>query len=41
MFIEIPKGDAIFMKWILHAWNDENCVKILKTVGQVFQRKEK
>ncbi|KAJ0256572.1 O-methyltransferase domain-containing protein [Hirschfeldia incana] len=30
MFTEIPKGDAIFMKWILHAWNDENCVKILK-----------
>uniref|UniRef100_M4CHJ8 O-methyltransferase domain-containing protein n=1 Tax=Brassica campestris TaxID=3711 RepID=M4CHJ8_BRACM len=30
MFVEIPKGDALFMKWILHAWNDENCVKILK-----------
>ncbi|KFK42148.1 hypothetical protein AALP_AA2G217400 [Arabis alpina] len=30
MFVEIPKGDAIFMKWMLHAWNDENCVKILK-----------
>ncbi|KAF8103172.1 hypothetical protein N665_0188s0125 [Sinapis alba] len=30
MFVEIPKGDAIIMKWILHAWNDENFVKILK-----------
>ncbi|CAH8360317.1 unnamed protein product [Eruca vesicaria subsp. sativa] len=30
MFIEIPKGDAIFMKWILHDWTDEQCVQILK-----------
>ncbi|EOA35284.1 hypothetical protein CARUB_v10020455mg [Capsella rubella] len=30
MFIEVPKGDAIFMKWILHDWTDEDCVKILK-----------
>ncbi|ESQ43115.1 hypothetical protein EUTSA_v10014001mg [Eutrema salsugineum] len=30
MFIRIPKGDAIFMKWILHDWTDEQCVQILK-----------
>ncbi|KAL0736823.1 hypothetical protein Bca4012_013033 [Brassica carinata] len=30
MFVEIPKGDAMFLKWILHCWNDEDCVKILK-----------
>ncbi|CAM8894661.1 unnamed protein product [Rhodiola kirilowii] len=30
MFSEIPKGDAIFMKWILHDWTDENCLKLLK-----------
>ncbi|KAM6550326.1 hypothetical protein CsatB_000134 [Cannabis sativa] len=30
MFEKIPNGDAIFMKWILHDWNDEDCVKILK-----------
>ncbi|KAD5318270.1 hypothetical protein R6Q59_033514 [Mikania micrantha] len=30
MFKEIPQGDAIFMKWILHDWNDEHCVKLLK-----------
>ncbi|KAL0886862.1 hypothetical protein Bca101_010845 [Brassica carinata] len=30
MFIKIPKGDAIFMKWILHDWTDEQCVQILK-----------
>ncbi|KAK9083507.1 hypothetical protein Scep_029978 [Stephania cephalantha] len=30
MFVSIPKGDAIFMKNILHDWSDEQCVKILK-----------
>lgn len=30
MFVDIPKGEAIFMKWMLHGWDDEHCVKILK-----------
>ncbi|CAH8305247.1 unnamed protein product [Eruca vesicaria subsp. sativa] len=30
MFIEVPKGDAVFMKWILHDWTDELCIKLLK-----------
>ncbi|KAJ8774626.1 hypothetical protein K2173_017072 [Erythroxylum novogranatense] len=30
MFVSIPKGDAIFMKWICHDWSDEHCLKILK-----------
>ncbi|MCO5554854.1 hypothetical protein L7F22_008390 [Adiantum nelumboides] len=30
MFQKIPEGDAIFMKWILHDWSDEDCIKILK-----------
>ncbi|CAM8891693.1 unnamed protein product [Rhodiola kirilowii] len=30
MFSEVPKGDAIFMKWILHDWSDEHCLKLLK-----------
>ncbi|XP_059457649.1 cathecol O-methyltransferase 1-like [Corylus avellana] len=30
MFESVPKGDAIFMKWILHDWNDEKCLKLLK-----------
>jgi len=30
MFESVPNdGDAIFMKSILHDWDDENCVKIL------------
>ncbi|WVZ56043.1 hypothetical protein U9M48_006629 [Paspalum notatum var. saurae] len=30
MFDYIPSGNAIFMKWILHLWRDEECVKILR-----------
>ncbi|KAJ1377724.1 Winged helix-like DNA-binding domain superfamily [Sesbania bispinosa] len=30
MFEGVPEGDAIFMKWILHDWGDEHCVKLLK-----------
>ncbi|XP_010530940.1 PREDICTED: (RS)-norcoclaurine 6-O-methyltransferase-like [Tarenaya hassleriana] len=30
MFGLIPRADAVFIKWILHDWSDEDCVKILK-----------
>ncbi|KAL8053274.1 hypothetical protein ABFS82_05G061000 [Erythranthe guttata] len=30
MFTSIPKGDAMFLKWMLHSWDDDNCVRILK-----------
>ncbi|CAL9030611.1 unnamed protein product [Prunus brigantina] len=30
MFVRIPKGDAIFMKWMLHGWDDKHCLMILK-----------
>ncbi|KAJ4850249.1 hypothetical protein Tsubulata_018314 [Turnera subulata] len=30
MFESVPKGDAIFMKWILHDWSDDHCLKLLK-----------
>ncbi|XAR52134.1 Caffeate O-methyltransferase [Bertholletia excelsa] len=30
MFVSVPKGDAIFMKWICHGWSDEHCSKLLK-----------
>ncbi|PIA28374.1 hypothetical protein AQUCO_07000003v1 [Aquilegia coerulea] len=29
MFVMVPKGDAIFMKWILHDWSDEHCARAL------------
>ncbi|XP_062030028.1 caffeic acid 3-O-methyltransferase-like [Rosa rugosa] len=30
IFVNIPKGDAIFMKWILHHYDDKSCLTILK-----------
>ncbi|KAL6123001.1 hypothetical protein ACLB2K_075524 [Fragaria x ananassa] len=30
MFVSVPKGNAIFMKWICHDWSDEHCIKFLK-----------
>ncbi|XP_028808472.1 xanthohumol 4-O-methyltransferase-like [Neltuma alba] len=30
MFLSVPNADAVFMKWILHDWSDEDCIKILK-----------
>jgi caffeic acid 3-O-methyltransferase len=30
MFESVPKGDAVFIKWVLHGWDDNNFVKALK-----------
>ncbi|KAL8519639.1 hypothetical protein ACS0TY_010535 [Phlomoides rotata] len=30
MFVSVPRGDAIFMKWVCHDWEDEECLKLLK-----------
>ncbi|KAL5725969.1 hypothetical protein ACHQM5_009047 [Ranunculus cassubicifolius] len=30
MFESIPKSETIFLKWILHDWEDEVCLKLLK-----------
>ncbi|GAU36251.1 hypothetical protein TSUD_214480 [Trifolium subterraneum] len=41
MFKEIPPADAILLKWILHDWNDEECVKILKKCKESLKQKDK
>ncbi|ESQ27366.1 hypothetical protein EUTSA_v10018703mg [Eutrema salsugineum] len=41
MFVEVPKGDAIFMKWILHDWTDEHCIKLLKNCWKSLPEKGK
>lgn len=41
MFVEVPKGDAVFMKWILHDWGDEDCIKILKNCWKSLPEKGK
>ncbi|KAB2097883.1 hypothetical protein ERO13_A01G189400v2 [Gossypium hirsutum] len=36
MFESVPKGDAIFLKWILHDWSDEHCLKLLKNCWEAL-----
>ncbi|XP_057472322.1 caffeic acid 3-O-methyltransferase 1-like [Actinidia eriantha] len=36
MFVSVPNGDAIFMKWICHDWSDEHCSKFLKNCYDVL-----
>ncbi|KAL9276867.1 hypothetical protein ACSQ67_025579 [Phaseolus vulgaris] len=39
MFESVPPADAVLLKWILHDWNDEQCVKILKKCKEGIKRK--
>nr|AXK92565.1 rankinidine/humantenine-11-O-methyltransferase [Gelsemium sempervirens] len=41
MFKEIPTANAILLKWILHDWNDEDCLKILKNCKKAIPGKDK
>ncbi|KAF8049211.1 hypothetical protein N665_2276s0004 [Sinapis alba] len=38
MFDEIPQVQAIFMKCILHDWNDDQCVEILKNCKKALPK---
>ncbi|XP_057774124.1 caffeic acid 3-O-methyltransferase 1-like [Salvia miltiorrhiza] len=41
MFVSVPKGDAIFIKWILHNWSDADCLKVLKNCKEALPDKGK
>ncbi|KAK1370386.1 O-methyltransferase OMT3 [Heracleum sosnowskyi] len=36
MFVEVPKANAAFLKWILHDWNDDECIQILKNCREAI-----
>ncbi|KAM7275326.1 hypothetical protein ACFE04_017192 [Oxalis oulophora] len=36
MFLTIPSANAILLKWILHDWNDEECIQILKNCKEAI-----
>ncbi|KAH7543717.1 hypothetical protein JRO89_XS15G0004700 [Xanthoceras sorbifolium] len=36
MFVSVPKGDAMFLKWVCHDWSDEDCLKLLKNCYQAL-----
>ncbi|KAB1228320.1 (R,S)-reticuline 7-O-methyltransferase [Morella rubra] len=39
MFEAIPCADAIFMKFVLHDWDDEDCIKILRNCQKAIPEK--
>lgn len=41
MFVEVPKGDAILLKLVLHNWGDEQCVKILTNCYKALPKRGK
>ncbi|KAK9051269.1 hypothetical protein SSX86_027896 [Deinandra increscens subsp. villosa] len=40
MFQAIPTAHAVLLKWILHDWNDEECMKILKKCKEAIPSRE-
>ncbi|XP_072966243.1 trans-resveratrol di-O-methyltransferase-like [Typha angustifolia] len=40
MFDRIPPADAVLLKWILHDWDDEECVKILRRCKEAIPARE-
>ncbi|PWA44075.1 (R,S)-reticuline 7-O-methyltransferase [Artemisia annua] len=38
MFKAIPHAETIFMKWILHDWSDDDCIKILKNCRKAISK---
>ncbi|KAJ1698724.1 hypothetical protein LUZ63_007236 [Rhynchospora breviuscula] len=40
MFNYIPPADAVLLKWILHDWNNEACIRILRRCKDAIPSKE-
>ncbi|XP_043692863.1 trans-resveratrol di-O-methyltransferase-like [Telopea speciosissima] len=40
MFDSIPKAQAVLLKWIIHDWNDEECVQILKRCREAINSRD-
>ncbi|XP_073120197.1 flavonoid 4'-O-methyltransferase 3-like [Henckelia pumila] len=38
MFEMVPKGDAVFLMWVLHNWSDEECIRILRNCMGVIPK---
>ncbi|XP_020579307.1 caffeic acid 3-O-methyltransferase-like [Phalaenopsis equestris] len=41
VFESIPSGDALLLKWVLHDWNDEDCLKILSNCWKAIPNRGK
>ncbi|CAN1844027.1 Probable O-methyltransferase 3, partial [Linum perenne] len=41
MFEKVPPADAVLLKSVLHNWNDEKCVELLKLCREAVGKKKK
>uniref|UniRef100_A0A0E0HGX1 acetylserotonin O-methyltransferase n=1 Tax=Oryza nivara TaxID=4536 RepID=A0A0E0HGX1_ORYNI len=41
MFESVPPADAVFLKWVLHDWSDDDCIKILKNCKKAIPPRDK
>ncbi|XP_062113746.1 probable O-methyltransferase 3 [Humulus lupulus] len=41
MFVDVPATEVVLLKWILHDWNDEESVKILKKCKEAISKSNK
>ncbi|KAL0922895.1 hypothetical protein M5K25_006929 [Dendrobium thyrsiflorum] len=41
MFLGLPSADVALLKWILHDWSDEDCIRILQRCKEAIPPKEK
>ncbi|KMT09018.1 hypothetical protein BVRB_6g137240 [Beta vulgaris subsp. vulgaris] len=39
MFEAIPRAHAVLLKWALHNWNDDNCIKVLQRCREAIPSK--
>ncbi|RLN42646.1 5-pentadecatrienyl resorcinol O-methyltransferase-like [Panicum miliaceum] len=40
MFVSIPPANAIFLKYVLHDWGDDKCIKLLKNCKQAIPSRD-
>ncbi|XP_055959646.1 acetylserotonin O-methyltransferase-like [Mercurialis annua] len=40
MFEYVPKADAVIIKWVLHDWNDKECIQILKNCKDAIPKEK-
>ncbi|KAG9441601.1 hypothetical protein H6P81_017455 [Aristolochia fimbriata] len=40
MFQSVPKADAAYLMFVLHDWNDEECIKILKNCKDAIDKEK-
>lgn len=40
MFDNIPKADAVFLKWVLHDWDDDECIQILNKCKEAITKEK-